>query len=443
MKKLIFCVLSVLLFSPALRAESTGEILTFPANPEKGFHWGYMLYLPQTMDTSKKLPILLTMNDSGVFNSLEQLTDKTLARLERNDHERQIADGVGVPMLIPLVLRERGAVNTHDFNRAVFTSQEPMLKKLDEQVLRMLQAAREELKKRGMRTDKKFLVAGFSSAGGFGWRWTMLHPEYVLAAALGGELVPMLPLETMENTNLIFPVGVYDFQTYSGKKFNKKVWLKVPILLTNGAQDYNDPLSYPDCFGDEDRAVSKQVLGAGNCQQRWQKAREFLAQYAPNVQTHTYPNMEHDTVWQDEIDFLKQHIDGGPLAPITPTDTSDRPSILPVKVSQLYWGQEAPLTTDREYLEDTALLLQTRKKIPYWIRYEKTCKLDIEQNSHRVLENIPCRGLFHEPENTYLEVPFSDEQVRQLRAYKDRTFSVRSHYPEILEIPAELTFTVR
>ncbi len=443
MKKYILCVLTVLLFGPALRAESTGEILTFPANPQKGFHWGYALYLPKTIDTSKKLPILLTMNDSGVFKSLEKLEEKTRERLVRNDHERQIADGVGVPMLIPLVQRVSEAFNTHDFNRAIFISKEPSLKQLDKQVLYMLQDARLQLKKRGIKTDKKFLVAGFSSAGGFGWRWTMLHPEKVLAAAIGGELYPMLPLETWKSTRLIYPVGIADLEEYTGKKFNKKEWSKVPIFLTNGAQDYNDPLPYPDCFGNEDRAVSKEVLGNGTCQERWQKAQEILLPLAPNVQIHTYPNMEHETIWQDEIEFLKKHIHGGPLQSTVPTDTSEYPSILPVRVTALYFGQDVPLTHDREYLSDTDLLLQTRKKIPFWVRYEQTCKLDIENNNHIVLTDIPCRGMFHESDNTYLQVPLSQEQAEQLRSYKDRTFSVRSHHPEILEIPENLTFTVK
>ena len=72
MKKQILCVLSVLFFGAALRAESTGEILTFPANPDKGFHWGYALYLPKTMDTSKKLPMVLMMTDVGITNSVEE-----------------------------------------------------------------------------------------------------------------------------------------------------------------------------------------------------------------------------------------------------------------------------------------------------------------------------------------------------------------------------------
>ena len=133
MKKLILCVLTVLLFGPALRAESTGEILTFPANPEKGFHWGYALYLPKMMDTSKKLPILFEMNNMGVTDTEEQTKERVLKEIRRNAFVYEIPDGLGLPMLMPLVQREnRGdpELYTHDLNRAVFVSQEEKLKTL-------------------------------------------------------------------------------------------------------------------------------------------------------------------------------------------------------------------------------------------------------------------------------------------------------------------------
>ena len=116
---------------------------------------------------------------------------------------------------------------------------------------------------------------------------------------------------------------------------------------------------------------------------------------------------------------------------------------MPVSVSGLYWGQGAPLTHDREYLQDTDLLLQTRANIPFWIRYKSTCRLDIEQNGQVVLADVSCRGMFREEEHTYLQVSLSQEQAEKLRAYKDRMFSVRSHHPEILDIPENLTFTVK
>ncbi|MBO7191648.1 MAG: hypothetical protein J6V32_06135 [Elusimicrobiaceae bacterium] len=445
MKKLILCVLSVLLFGPALRAESTGEILTFPANPEKGFHWGYALYLPKTMDTSKKLPILFEMNNVGITSTEKEAEERTLHELRNNSFVYQIPDGLGLPMLMPLVQREnRGdpELYTHDLNRAVFVSQEEKLKRLDVQVLNMIKDAREQLKKRGIRTTKKVLVAGYSASGDFCWRWTMLHPEQVLAAACGGQHYPMLPLETIGDINLIYPVGVGDLKELTGKKFNKRAWLKVPVFSYEGEKDINDPLPYDDCYSSKiEKPILQQVLPEYTVLARVQHAYRVINEKAPNVQTHIYPNMEHTAMTADMVTFLRQHINGGALKPIKVTDTSNDPSDIPVKVSKLFWGYEAPAACERDHLSATDLIMQST-----YVPRGVSCALDILHNGQVILTKPQnyCRGwLKNRKGDNYIQIHFSDEELAKLRSYKDRTFSVRSHHPEILEIPENLTFTIK
>ncbi len=445
MKKLIFCVLSVLLFGPALRAESTGEILTFPANPQKGFHWGYALYLPTTMDTSKKLPMLFEMNNVGATSSAKEAEERTLEELRTNRFVYRIPDGLGVPMLMPLVQREnRGdpILYTHDLNRAVFVSQEEKLKRLDLQVLNMMKEARKQLKKRGIRTTKKVLVAGYSASGDFCWRWTLLHPENILASACGGQHYPMLPLETVEDINLIYPVGVGDLKELTGKKFNKRAWLNVPIFSYEGKVDINDPLPYDDCYSSKvEKPVLQRVLPEETTLARVQHVYHLINENASNVQTHIYPNRAHEAMTDDMISFLKQHINGGPLKPVTLTDTSHEPSIIPVKVSQLFWGYDAPAACEREHLSATDLIMQST----YVPRYVD-CSVNILHGEQLVLEKPQnrCFGWTgNRRENNYIQIHFSKDELAKLRSYKNRTFSVRSHHPEILEIPENLTFTVK
>lgn len=442
MKKLILCVLTVLLFGAALRAESTGEILTFPANPEKGFHWGYALYLPTTMDTSKKLPILFEMNNEDVENSVEELEETVKNDLRDNGNYYKFADKLGVPLLVPLLLQDKEPFHTRQLNRAVFKLQDGPFAHLDKQVLAMLDDARAQLKKRGLRTQKKFLVTGFSTPAAFGWRLAMLQPKHIIAVAVGSMQYATLPVDTYKDISLIYPVGVWDMKEYAGKSFDRKNWQKIPILYVSGGDDYNDPLPYNHVYSDEERAVVKQLYGDVNLQQTWRQVRELLALYAPNVQTHTYPNLGHKVVWDDCIEFLRKHINGGPLQPITPTDTSDRPPLLPFRVTALYWGKDAPIKEGREHLGETDLTLQTDKKnIPYWIQFRSTWKVDILHQGQPVLEDVPCRGgWFREG---LLQMSFSDEELAKLRSYKDRTFSVRSHHPEFIDIPENLTFKVK
>ncbi|MBO4675819.1 MAG: hypothetical protein J5601_07040 [Elusimicrobiaceae bacterium] len=234
MKKIfLFIFVFVGLFSVG-RAKSTGKILVFPANPAKGFQWGYALYLPTTMNTSARLPILLTMNNEDEEESLDKFEEENLNSLRNNYSQYGIADGVGVPMLVPLIMNGKSPLHGHQLNREVFKLSQGPFAHLDRQVLAMLKDVRLQLKKMGIHTKKKYLLAGFSTPGVFAWNWAMLHPTKVLAVVVGGHQNPALPLEKINGIDLIFPVGVYDFKRYTGKKFNKKEWQKIPILLVSG-----------------------------------------------------------------------------------------------------------------------------------------------------------------------------------------------------------------
>lgn len=455
MKKFVFVL--ALLCSSVLSIwaapQATGEIIPFDANPKAGFHWGYVLYIPQNLDTSKPLPILFVMNDNGYYDTQEENIKSVLERFESSSGdwvEWGIADGVGVPMVMPMVLREKDSptLHTQDLNRAVFVLKDGPYVRLDLQVLAMLKDARKQLKKRNIRTEKKFLVAGFSAAGAFGNKLAFLHPKKIFAAAIGGEVYPTLPFETYDEVSLIFPVGMYDVKTYTGKRFNKKAWEQIPFLIVNGEDDYNDPLPYHDVFGEEESVIILGVLGEGTTIDRWNKARKILEKAAPNVQTHTYPHIDHDWEKQDVIDFLKAHKYGGPLKPITPTDTSHRPSVLPIKVTKLYWGYQAKeVVTPKEeqYLGTQEVNMRVEKEIPFWAGYKNSCGFDVLYKGNVVLEDMKCRGLFTYPKRKiWLQtIRFSDEDVAVLKKTGGKTFNLRSRYPKIWDVSEDLTFTIK
>ena len=442
MKKLILCVLTVLLFGAVLRAESTGEILTFPANPDKGFHWGYALYLPKTMDTTKTLPMLLIMGNTGRYDlSVEETEKNLLERLREQSSESPVADALGVPLVVPMILRTE-KLYTHALSRAVLVSQDEKFKRLDLQVLNMLKDAREQLKNRHIKTQKKVLVTGFSAAGVFAWRWTMLHPEYVLATVTGGALYHMLPVEQLNGERLIYPVGVGDLQEITGKKFNKKAWSKIPIFSTNGEMDDNDTFPWEMCFDPKvERPVLASVLPGKDIFERRAQSIQLLNQLAPNVQTHLYPWLGHKPVEQDMIGFLRQHINGGPLQSFTPKDTSgQKPSM--VSVEKVMWGDDLSLSEEeRSYVSPDRLVLKTNTTTYPWV-YKKFGQISILQDEKEVL-SVPARGSITLGSYSLITYRLSPEERAVLRNGKDRTFSVRSHHPEFLDIPENLTFTVK
>ena len=454
MKKFLFFLAFFIFSLPLLYAKGAeGEILTFPANSKAGFEWGYLLYLPKDIDTSKKLPILFTMNNSGAVDTVEEMEKRTMDEIENNRIVYEIPDALNVPMLMPFVLRKRGSnLDPHNFNRVAFLSQDQKYKRMDLQVLAMVKDARKQLKKRGIKTHKKILIAGYSAAGSFGEHLTFLHPDKVLAAATCGHLYPTFPLKEKDGIALFFPIGAYDVKQVTGKDFDKKNWLKVPILHTNGKIDYNDPMPW-EVMIPEERNLILDVYGYGKTAvERWEFAKKLLEEIAPNIQTHTYPNMEHDPVLEDMIKFLEVHKNGGPLKPIKLTDTSDRTPLLPIYVSALYWGQEAPIKIDREYLGDNDLILKVSAQPPHWIFHD--WRLDITYKGKPIIEHKRMGNYFNDNGQIFLQESFSEEEIKLLKSKKGAKFGVKARLadklndprwkvPELVIIPEDLTFTVK
>ena len=455
MKKFLVFIVFILFISPLLSAKGAkGEILTFPKNSKAGFEWGYAIYLPKDIDTSKKLPILFIMNNSGAAKDIEEMEKKSLYRIESNQYEPELADSLKIPLLMPLVLRSKeGNLYSHEFNRVTFLSQDPKYKHLDLQVLAMVNDARKQLKKHGIKTNKKFLVAGYSAAGAFGERLTFLHPDKVLAAAIGGNIYPTFPLEEKDGIALLFPVGAYDIKQVKGKPFNKKKWLKVPILHTNGSIDYNDPLPWDDVMRPEDQELMLDVYGYDTtATERWEFAKNVLKETAPNIQAHSYPNLEHEPVVEDMIKFLEVHKNGGPLKPIKLTDTSDRPAPLPIHITALYWGKEAPITVAREHLGDNDLILKASQKPPFWLY--QLYLLDITYNGKTIIKDKEMGSRFNDHGQVYLQEFFSDEEIKLLKSKKGAKFGVKARItpklsnprwkvPQLIIIPEDLTFSVK
>ncbi|MBO7191647.1 MAG: hypothetical protein J6V32_06130 [Elusimicrobiaceae bacterium] len=449
MKKLILCVLSVLLFGPALRAESTGEILTFPANPEKGFHWGYALYVPKDIDTSKTLPMLLIMGNTGRADLSAEETEKAISeQVPYQSNEGPLADSLGVPLVMPIVPRLDNFY-THALSRAVLISQDEKFERLDLQVLNMLKDARRQLNKRNIKTQEKVFVTGFSAAGVFAWRWTMLHPEYVIATVTGGALYHMLPVEELNGEKLIYPVGVGDLKELTGKNFNKTAWSKIPIFSSNGQVDANDTFVYSECFDPEiERLVLAKVLPGKDIFERRAQSIKLLNEMAPNVQTHLYPSIGHQPVTKDVLAFLQLHRDGGPLKPFTPTDTSgmqektsDISGANKISVTKAVWGNDSLPEHLRNVFGPNILILEAKGEIP--INKYDPYKVNIFDKKNKILV-LKSNGSVSDDNHTLLLYALREGDFLRLSSKnKKRKFTVRAKHPEILDIPENLTFTVK
>jgi hypothetical protein len=106
------------------------------------------------------------------------------------------------------------------------------LKRLDLQLIAMIDDAIVRLRARRVFLQPKILMYGFSASGAFVNRFTMLHPERVHAAVAGGvNGMLVLPVEQLDSVALPYPLGIADFRTVSGAAPQLEVWRRVAQLI--------------------------------------------------------------------------------------------------------------------------------------------------------------------------------------------------------------------
>lgn len=204
-----------------------------PSNLSKGFHWEYILYIPNKV-TSKKL--LVVPNNTGTTS------DNIYVHRERAKglilYKSKLAEELGVPLLVPIFPRPSSneGVYTHELDRDTIFSDISELKRLDLQLIAMINDSKEILLGKGIEMDKKILMSGFSASGSFTDRFTFLHPEMVEGAAIGGA-GNIIPYKELNGENLPYPIGVYDYKKITGKEFDINLFSKVHRYIFKGSLD--------------------------------------------------------------------------------------------------------------------------------------------------------------------------------------------------------------
>lgn len=165
---------------------SFGEIIKIEANPKKGFNYNYFLFFPLTMDSTKAQTLLITPTNTGRDSKdYNQIEAWVKFDIETNSTVFEIPLELGVPMLMPVFPRDGTYLELHYLDRDSLLVEGPE-KRVDLRLIAMFKDAREQLKKRNIKTKKKFLMTGFSAAAYFVHRFIMLHPEHAVAASAGG-----------------------------------------------------------------------------------------------------------------------------------------------------------------------------------------------------------------------------------------------------------------
>jgi len=312
----IFPLFFILIALSACHNNKHGDLHFVKANPGKGFNYPYFLFLPDGISTSKELFLIIEPNNSGFVD--DDLT-KHIEKAERTASKdfylgNYVAQELKYPLLVPVFPRSKTQwkIYTHALDRDVMSQKNNQMERIDLQLLEMFKDAKERLKELDINTNEQILITGFSASGTFANRFTLLHPNKVRAVAAGGlNGLLALPIDSIENKKLNYPLGTNNFKDLLNQEFQKKTFLNTPQFYFMGGLDENDAIPFSDAFDPDERGLIYELLGKEMLPTRWKTCQDIYKNEGVNAIIKSYENMGHehpDKVKQEIVEFFNRCI---------------------------------------------------------------------------------------------------------------------------------------
>lgn len=290
----------------------TLRVRHFASSPVDGYQADFYAYVPPEAKRAGQkgeiVTILVQPNNSGINSDGPAVhrKDAWWTGVERY----RIANELGVVLLVPAFIRpgEDWHILTHALDRDTFTTQRADLKRIDLQLLAMIDHARAELAKDRIQTDEKILIQGFSASGMFANRFTILHPDRVKAATIGSPGGwPIAPMAAFKGEELPYPAGVANLESLTGVSFNAATYNAVPQLIYMGSLDDNDSLDFTDGW-EEDAAAQVNRLFGDDPISRWDDAIAINQMAGSNTKFLLVDGIGHDrkTLQDYSTEFFKE-----------------------------------------------------------------------------------------------------------------------------------------
>lgn len=290
------------------------SIIVIESNPEKGFYSPYILFIPKDTPRNKSAYLLVEPNNTGRISDLMEVHLKSAIELASvSSVGNNIAKELKIPLLVPVFPRpeSKPLVYTHALDSDVIIETIAELKRLDLQLIAMINDGRKVLEANEIITEEKIFMNGFSASATFTNRFLFLHPEVVEAAAMGGlNGKLMLPLASYNSIKLDYPLGINNFKELFGNDFNLKAYKSIPQYIYMGTLDDNDAVQFDDAYNDGERAIINSKFGK-KVQERWQKYQGLYQNYKIDATFQTYEEVGHwtnSTVNLDVILFFYSRI---------------------------------------------------------------------------------------------------------------------------------------
>jgi len=283
------------------RSITPGEVVMGTTD---GYNW--WSYVPENLKKSDTAYILLEMS----YNQIENYTTLT------NDAKQNVINWISLAEFKRYIILT--AVVPRNFSERYYpqginrNSLEPSTPEFyyrpDLKVNNIISELMNNLTDAGYAPCEKVLVAGFSAGGMWANRYTLLHPERVLAAAIGhaGGWLSM-PLVDYNSSLLNWPMGINDFDILTGTSYNKTEILKeVPQFIFIGDLDTSSTYcneGYPYC--------DNITIWGTTDPERLESQYEYLNEHDFNVRFKLYEGVSHEytlVIKNDILDFFNDVI---------------------------------------------------------------------------------------------------------------------------------------
>lgn len=274
------------------------QIYKVSAASQKGFSFPYYLYIPSTIVTNlgKDIPLIVVPNNTGTTTDDLAIHERRVVR-DLDGSTKDLSEESGLPVLMPVFPRPetQWQIYTHSLDRDSLLVKDGPLKRLDLQLISMVNDARPFFKSKGIQLLKKFLINGYSASGTFSNRFPFLHPKLVLGVASGGvNGIPTLPVNKLNKKELPYPIGTSDIESLTGQSFDFESYQKIPQYIYMGAKDDNDTVPYRDAWSEEEAKLIKSVLPTRMMPNRWEECISIYKEKKVNATFKTYKKYGHE-----------------------------------------------------------------------------------------------------------------------------------------------------
>lgn len=289
-----------------LIVSSVGELFRVEASAEKGFQYPFFLYIPRGKTQARNL--LVIPNNTG--SSISEYDAQTRASKRQALVEASIAERTNSILLLPVFPRPAAEppIYTHALSRNAILVKDGPLKRVDLQLIKMIEAARSYLKKKyKIELKQKIFMSGFSASGSFVSRFAFLHPDLVGAVSCGSPGGwPIAPVREFKGKALPYPVGISDTKEVAGSEVDLKLLKAIPFYFFIGDKDGNDSVPFRDSFTAEDEKLIFDLFGKTPVE-RWPSAEQLYRTSGMNAVFKTYKGVSHEVtsdIREDVVAFF-------------------------------------------------------------------------------------------------------------------------------------------